>query len=273
MKRTALLFAFLLCAAARAAQPSAADEQAALRAATTFLNARNGDLSGAWAALPSSYRAAASEAAAAFARRMDPQIWAQTQRAAVQAAASGTKKNRFLYRSLVARGYRFPWPEETSAGTVARLCAKLGAVAQAATLERLASGDVGALLATPPLAMKGVTDRLPAPAPLPPLAARGRPDGSVVVSAPGITPQRMIRVEGVWVPDSVAEAFANRATWKRDADAFRLRKEDRMKLMFALPLLNEAAAAAGNAKTQEEFDQIVGGFLSSLDGTSSLLLP
>ena len=126
---------------------------------------------------------------------------------------------------------------------------------------------------TPPLAMKGVTDRLPAPAPLPPLAARGRPDGSVVVSAPGITPQRMIRVEGVWVPDSVAEAFANRATWKRDADAFRLRKEDRMKLMFALPLLNEAAAAAGNAKTQEEFDQIVGGFLSSLDGTSSLLLP
>ena len=46
-----------------------------------------------------------------------------------------------------------------------------------------------------------------------------------------------------------------------------------MKLMFALPLLNEAAAAAGNAKTQEEFDQIVGGFLSSLDGTSSLLLP
>jgi len=273
MKRIALLFALILCAAAQAAQPSAADEQAALRAATAYLNVRNGDLSGAWAALPPSYRTAASEAAAAFARRMDPQIWAQAQRAAVQAAASGTTKNVYLYRSLVARGYRFPWPEETSAGAVARLCAKLGAVSQAATLQRLGTGDLSGLLATPPLTMKGVTDRLAPPAPLPTLSAHGRADGSVIVSAPGITPQRMVREEGVWVPDTVAEAFANRATWKRDADAFRLRKEDRMKLMFLLPLLNEAAAGAGKAKSQEEFDQIVGGFLSSLDGASDLLLP
>ena len=257
----------------QAAQPSAADEQAAMRAAAAYLNVRNGDLSGLWASLPPSYRTAAQESAAAFARRMDPQIGAQVQRAAVQAAASGTKKHRFLYRSLVARGYRFPWPEETSAGAVARLCAKLGAVAQGATLERLATGDLGALLATPPLAMKGVTDSLPAPAPLPALSAQGRPDGSVLVSAPGITPQRMVRTEGVWVPETVARSFAGCASWKRDAEAFRLRKEDRMKLMFALPLLNEAAVAAGNAKTQEEFDQIVGGFLSSLEGSSSLLIP
>ena len=76
----------------------------------------------------------------------------------------------------------------------------------------------------------------------------------MVVSAPGITPQRMVRVEGVWVPDAVAEAFAGRASWKRDAEAFRAMGRPRLAVLIGAGNLDSMVAHYTAAKKRRGED-------------------
>ena len=142
--------------------------------------------------------------------------------------------------------------------------AKLGAIARAATLEKLAAGDLQGLLDTPALTMKGITDAV-ADVKLPKYTASANEDGSVTMTnseKPDDT-DRMVKVEGVWIPEEVVQAFKDKDAWKAAiAKIEPLKDEQKQQATMMLGMVQTAAKSVGKATTAEEFQQaLMQGFL------------
>ena len=256
-------FAAALCAglsaSAFADAPSAADVQAAAAAHAVLSGAlANGDFGAVWKGLPASYKTAASDAVKDFAAKMDPQVWKLGQDTVLQIAATLVKQNGLI----VGMGDETPVPVPgsgtlTDAEKKAFLVkggAKLGAVARAATLEKLAKGDLQALLDTPALTMKGVTDSV-ADIKLPTYKATANEDGSVTMTnaANPEDKDRMVKVEGVWIPEDVADAFKEKDTWKAAVAKMKpLDEATKQQATMVLTAFQGAAKNAGKATTKEE---------------------
>ena len=189
---------------------------------------------------------------------MDPQVWKLGQDTVLQIAATLVKQNGLL----VGMGDEAPVPVPAS-GTLTdaekkaflvKGGAKLGAVARAATLEKLAKGDLQALLDTPALTMKGVTDAV-ADIKLPTYKATANEDGSVTMTnaANPEDKDRMVKVEGVWIPEDVADAFKQKDTWKAAVAKMKpLDEAAKQQATMVLTAFQGAAKNAGKATTKEE---------------------
>ena len=255
-------FAAALCAglalSSRADAPSAADLQAAAAAHAALSGALvQGDLGTIWKALPASYKSAATDAVKGFAGKMDPAVWKVGQEAALQIAATVVKQNALI----VGMGDDAPVPggegltDEEKKAFLVKTGAKLGAVSRAATLEKLAAGDLQGLLDTPALTMKGVTDAV-ADIALPKYTASANEDGSVTMTNSG-NPEdkdRMVKVEGVWIPEDVADAFKEKDAWKAAVEKMKpLDEATKQQATMMLGMLKGVAQNAGKATTADEF--------------------
>jgi hypothetical protein len=259
-------FAAALCAglalSSRAEAPSAADLQAAAAAHAAFYGAfAKGDLGAVWKALPASYKSAAADAVKGFAGKMDPAVWKVGQETALQIAATVVKQNALI----VGMGDGAPVPggdtltDDEKKALLVKLGAKLGAVSRAATLEKLAAGDLQALLDTPALTMKGVTDAV-ADIKLPTYTASANEDGSVTMtnSANPEDKDRMVKVEGVWIPEDVADTFKEKDTWKAAVAKIKpLDEATKQQATMMLTMFQGAAKKAGQATTKEELQGAV----------------
>ena len=256
-------FAAALCAglaaSVRAETPSAADVQAAAAAHAALSGAlAKADFGTVWKGLPASYKAAAADAVKDFAGKMDPQVWKLGQDTVLQIAATLVKQNGLL----VGMGDETPVPvpgsgaltDEEKKSLLVKGGAKLGAIARAATLEKLAKGDLQALLDTPALTMKGVTDAV-ADIKLPTYTASANEDGSVTMTNSG-NPEdkdRMVKVEGVWIPEDVADAFKEKDTWKAAVAKMKpLDEATKQQATMVLTAFQGAAKNAGKATSKEE---------------------
>lgn len=257
-------FAAALCAglalSARADAPSAADLQAAAAAHAALSGAlAKADFGAVWKGLPASYKAAASDAVKDFAGKMDPQVWKLGQDTVLQIAATLVKQNGLI----VGMGDEAPVPvpgsgtltDEEKKAFLVKGGAKLGAIARAATLEKLAAGDLQALLDTPSLTMKGITDAV-ADIKLPTYTASANEDGSVTMtnSANPEDKDRMVKVEGVWIPEDVADAFKEKDAWKAAVAKIEpLTDAQKQQATMMLGMLKGVAQNAGKATTSDEF--------------------
>ena len=253
-----------LALASRADAPSAADLQAAAAAHAALSGALlNGDFGTVWKGLPASYKAAAADAVKDFAAKMDPQVWKLGQDTALQIAATLVKQNGLI----VGMGDEAPVPvpgsgaltDEEKKSLLVKGGAKLGAIARAATLEKLAAGDLQALLDTPALTMKGVTDAV-ADIKLPTYTASANADGSVTMTNSGNPDDkdRMVKVEGVWIPEDVVETFKEKDTWKAAVAKMKpLDEATKQQATMVLTAFQGAAKNAGKATTKEELEGAV----------------
>ena len=260
-----------LAASASADAPSAADVQAAAAAHAALSGAlAKADFGTVWKGLPASYKAAAADAVKDFAGKMDPQVWKLGQDTVLQIAATLVKQNGLL----VGMGDEAPVPVPgsgtlTDAEKKAFLVkggAKLGAVARAATLEKLAKGDLQALLDTPALTMKGVTDAV-ADIKLPTYKATANEDGSVTMTnaANPEDKDRMVKVEGVWIPEDVADAFKEKDTWKAAVAKMKpLDEATKQQATMVLTAFQGAAKSAGKATSKEELQELQGAVMQAL---------
>ncbi len=259
-------FAAALCAglaaSARAEAPSAADVQAAAAAHAALESAfYKGDLGTIWKSLPASYKTAAAGAVKDFAAKMDPEVWKLGQNVALQIAATVVKQNALI----LDMGDEAPVPgaddltPEEKKSLLVKGGAKLGAIARAATLEKLAAGDLQGLLDTPALTMKGVTDAV-TDVKVPKYTATANEDGSVTMTndgKPGDT-DRMVKVEGVWIPDAIVDAFKEKDAWKaKIAEMKPLDAEAKQQATMVLGMVQSAAKSAGKATTKEELQGAV----------------
>jgi hypothetical protein len=259
-------FAAALCAglaaSAFADAPSAADLQAAAAAHAALNGAlAKADLGAIWKGLPASYRTAATDVVKDFAGKMDPDVWKAGQDALLQIAATVVKQNAILAEMAGEGGA--PVPGDLTADEMKSFLvkggAKLGAVARAATLEKLAAGDLQGLLDTPALSMQGVTDAV-ADIQLPKYTASANEDGSVTMTnaeKPDDT-DRMVKVEGVWLPEELVEAFKGKDGWKSAVAGIKpLTDEQKKQATMMIGMLQNAAKSAGKATTAEEFQGAV----------------
>ena len=246
-----------LSASAFADAPSAADVQAAAAAHAALSGAlAKADFGTVWKGLPASYKAAAADAVKDFAGKMDPQVWKLGQETALQIAATVVKQNALI----VGMGDGAPVPggdtltDDEKKALLVKLGAKLGAVSRAATLEKLAAGDLQALLDTPALTMKGVTDAV-ADIKIPTYKATANEDGSVTMTnaANPEDKDRMVKVEGVWIPEDVADTFKEKDTWKAAVAKIKpLDEATKQQATMVLTAFQGAAKSAGKATTKEE---------------------
>ena len=247
-----------LAASARAAAPSAADVQAAAAAHAALSGALvKADLGAIYKALPASYKTAAAGALKDLAGKMDPEVWKLGQETALQIAATVVKQNGLLVGMAgddqPVEVMEVLSPDEKKALLV-KGGAKLGAIARAATLEKLASGDLQGLLDVPALTMKGVTDSV-ADIKLPSYKATANEDGSVTMTnvAKPDDKDRMVKVEGVWLPEDVAELFEEKDSWKaKIAQIKPLDAASKQQATMVLTAFQGAAKSAGKATTEEE---------------------
>ena len=251
-----------LAGSAFADAPSAAEVQAAAAAHAALTSALvKGDLGTIWKALPASYKSAAVDAAKDFAGKMDPEVWKLGQSTALQIAATVVKQNALI----VGMGDEAPVPggeaftDDEKKALLVRGGAKLGAIARAATLEKLAAGDLQALFDTPALTMKGVTDAV-ADIKVPNYTASANEDGSVTMTnaeKPGAS-DRMVKVEGVWLPEGVAELFEKKDEWKASVAKMKpLDEATKQQATMVLTAFQGAAKSAGKATTKEELQGAV----------------
>ena len=253
-----------LAVSASADAPSAADVQAAAAAHAALSGAlAKADFGTVWKGLPASYKAAAADAVKDFAGKMDPQVWKLGQDTVLQIAATLVKQNGLI----VGMGDEAPVPvpgsgtltDEEKKAFLVKGGAKLGAIARAATLEKLAKGDLQALLDTPALTMKGVTDAV-ADIKLPTYTASANEDGSVTMtnSANPEDKDRMVKVEGVWIPEDVADTFKEKDTWKAAVAKMKpLDEAAKQQATMMLTMFQGAAKKAGQATTKEELQGAV----------------
>ena len=262
--RSALVAALCagLAASAFADAPSAADLQAAAAAHAALNSALvKGDLGAIWKGLPASYRTVATDVVKDFAGKMDPAVWKAGQDTLLQIAATVVKQNALL-AEMAGEGDS-PVPGDLTADEMKSFLvkggAKIGAVARAATLEKLAAGDLQGLLDTPALSMKGVTDAV-VDVKLPTYAASANEDGSVTMTnaeKPDDT-DRMVKVEGVWVPEEIVEAFKDKDSWKASVAQIKpLDDAQKQQATMMLGMLQNAAKSAGKATTAEELQGAV----------------
>ena len=251
-----------LAASSFADAPSAADLQAAAAAHAAFNGAlAKADLGAIWKGLPASYRSAAADVAKDFAGKMDPAVWKAGQDTLLQIAATVVKQNALL-ADMAGEGDA-PVPGDLSADEMksflVKAGAKIGAIARAATLEKLAAGDLQGLLDTPALTMKGVTDAV-ADIRLPKYAPSANEDGSVTMTnaeKPEDT-DRMVKVEGLWLPEEIAEAFKDKDSWKASVAQIKpLDDAQKQQATMMLGMLQNAAKSAGKATTADEFQGAV----------------
>jgi hypothetical protein len=265
-------FAAALCAglaaSARADAPSAADVQAAAAAHAALSSALvKGDLGTIWKGLPASYKTAAADAVKDFAGKMDPEVWKLGQNTLLQVAATVVKQNALIV-GMGAGGDAVPSPlemtDDEKKAFLVKGGAKLGAIARAATLEKLAAGDLQGLLDTPALTMKGITDAV-ADIKLPKYTASANEDGSVTMTNSEKTDDtdRMVKVEGVWLPEEVADLFKEKDSWKAAVAKIEpLKDEQKQQATMILGMVQSAAKSAGKATNAEEFQQaLMQGFL------------
>ena len=253
-----------LAASASADAPSAADVQAAAAAHAALSGAlAKADFGTVWKGLPASYKAAAADAVKDFAGKMDPQVWKLGQDTVLQIAATLVKQNGLI----IGMGDEAPVPvpgsgtltDEEKKAFLVKGGAKLGAIARAATLEKLAKGDLQALLDTPALTMKGVTDAV-ADIKLPTYKATANEDGSVTMTnaANPEDKDRMVKVEGVWIPEDVADTFKEKDTWKAAVAKIKpLDEATKQQATMMLTMFQGAAKKAGQATTKEELQGAV----------------
>ncbi len=258
-----------LAVSASADAPSAADVQAAAAAHAALSGAlAKADFGTVWKGLPASYKAAAADAVKDFAGKMDPQVWKLGQDTVLQIAATLVKQNGLI----IGMGDEAPVPvpgsgtltDEEKKAFLVKGGAKLGAIARAATLEKLAAGDLQGLLDTPALTMKGITDAV-ADIKLPKYTASANEDGSVTMTNSEKTDDtdRMVKVEGVWLPEEVADLFKEKDSWKAAVAKIEpLKDEQKQQATMILGMVQSAAKSAGKATNAEEFQQaLMQGFL------------
>lgn len=269
-------------ASARADAPAAADLQAAAAAHAALTGALvQGDLGTIWKGLPASYKAAAAGAVKDFAGKMDPTVWKLGQDTLLQIAATVVKQN-----ALIVGMGDAPVPggealsDDEKKALLVKLGSKLGAVSRAATLEKLAAGDLQALLDTPALTMKGITDSV-ADIRVPKYTASANDDGSVTLTnaeKPDDT-DRMVKVEGVWIPEEIVDAFKEKDAWKAAVAQIKpLTDEQKQQATMVIGMIQSAAKSAGKATTKEELQgavmqafmplMMMGGGLGGMGGDS-----
>ena len=255
-------FAAALCAglaaSVRADAPTAADVQAAAAAHAALNGAiAKADLGSVFKALPASYKAAAADAVKEFAGKMDPDVWKLGQDTLQQVAATVVKQSGLLLE-MSKDGGDLPVPgdltDDEKKAFLVKGGAKLGAIARAATLEKLAKGDLQGVLDVPALTMKGVTDAV-ADIALPKYTASANEDGSVTMTnaEKADDTDRMVKVEGVWLPEELAEAFAGKDGWKAQIAQIKpLDAAGKQQATLMLTMFQGAAKKAGQATTAEE---------------------
>ena len=261
------LFAAALCAglvpsAALAAEATSADVADAAKAHAALQRAvADADVGAIYSALPASYRTALSDAAKAAAGRIDPAVWSAAQQFLLQTGATITKQARIL--STMEEADKVPsfeevgpavdlTPEEKTTMLV-RLGARLGALAKAADRDKVAAGDLASVLAVPALTMKGVTDTVK-PIRIPEATAKAEADGSVSFTTTGkAEPDKMVKVEGVWIPEDLVEAFKDRADWKAQAAAIpAMSDQEKQGTLMAIQMMTGVARQAGKAQNVDE---------------------
>ena len=261
------LFAAALCAglvpsAALAAESTSADVAAAAKAHAALQRAvANADVGAIYSSLPASYRTALSDAAKAAAGRIDPAVWSAAQQFLLQTGATITKQARIL--STMEEADKVPSIEEVGPAVdltpeekttmLVRLGARLGALAKAADRDKVAAGDLASVLAVPALTMKGVTDTVK-PIRIPEATAKAEADGSVSFTTTGkAEPDKMVKVEGVWIPEDLVEVFKDRADWKAQAAAIpAMSDQEKQGVLMAIQMMTGVARQAGKAQNADE---------------------
>ncbi len=263
------LFAAALCAgllpsAALAVDATPADVADATRAHAALNQAlADVDLGAIYGALPASYRSALADTAKTAAGKVDPAVWSAAQQLLLQASASLTKQARLLASMDEAKS-ALPIPQADAAANLdltteekvtmlVRLGSRLGAVAKAADRDKIASGGLASVLAVPALTMKGVTDTVK-PIQLPTYTAKAGADGTVTLTEDGKdTGDTMVKVEGVWIPAALVEAFADRADWKAQAAAIpAMSDQEKQGVLMAIQMMTGVARQAGKAQNADE---------------------
>ena len=261
------LFAAALCAglvpsAALAAEATSADVADAAKAHAALQRAvANADVGAIYSSLPASYRTALSDAAKAAAGRIDPAVWSAAQQFLLQTGATITKQARIL--STMEEADKVPSIEEVGPAVdltpeekttmLVRLGARLGALAKAADRDKVAAGDLASVLAAPALTMKGVTDTVK-PIRIPEATAKAEADGSVSFTTTGkAEPDKMVKVEGVWIPEDLVEVFKDRADWKAQAAAIpAMSDQEKQGVLMAIQMMTGVARQAGKAQNADE---------------------
>ena len=261
------LFAAALCAglvpsAALAAEATSADVAAAAKAHAALQRAvADADVGAIYSALPASYRTALSDAAKAAAGRIDPAVWSAAQQFLLQTGATITKQARIL--STMEEADKVPSIEEVGPAVdltpeekttmLVRLGARLGALAKAADRDKVAAGNLASVLAAPALTMKGVTDTVK-PIRILAATAKAEADGSVSFTTTGKTePDKMVKVEGVWILEGLVEVFKDRADWKAQAAAIpAMSDQEKQGVLMAIQMMTGVARQAGKAQNADE---------------------
>lgn len=261
------LFAAALCAglvpsAALAAEATSADVADAAKAHAALQRAvADADVGAIYSSLPASYRTALSDAAKAAAGRIDPAVWSAAQQFLLQTGATITKQARIL--STMEEADKVPSIEEVGPAVdltpeekttmLVRLGARLGALAKAADRDKVAAGDLAAVLSVPALTMKGVTDTVK-PIRIPEATAKAEADGSVSFTTTGeAEPDKMVKVEGVWIPEDLVEVFKDRADWKAQAAAIpAMSDQEKQGVLMAIQMMTGVARQAGKAQNADE---------------------
>ena len=261
------LFAAALCAglvpaAATAAPATPEDVAAAAKAHAALQRAvANADVGAIYSSLPASYRTALSDAAKAAAGRIDPAVWSAAQQFLLQTGATITKQARIL--STMEEADKVPSIEEVGPAVdltpeekttmLVRLGARLGALAKAADRDKVAAGDLASVLAAPALTMKGVTDTVK-PIRILAATAKAEADGSVSFTTTGkAEPDKMVKVEGVWILEGLVEVFKDRADWKAQAAAIpAMSDQEKQGVLMAIQMMTGVARQAGKAQNADE---------------------
>ena len=258
---------------------AAANAHATLTAAVV-----NADLGTIWKGLPASYKTAATDVVKSFVSKMDNEIWKLGQDTLLQIAATFVKQNDLFVEmfgesddTMVAAEDSSGWSDLTADEKKSlriKYGAKFGAIVRAATLEKLAAGDIQSLLDTPSLTMKGVTDTI-VDIKIPKYTSSVNEDGSVTMTNPDDPndTDRMVKVEGVWIPETIVEWFKDKDSWKLSIAKIKpLTDEEKQQYMKMFKAIQDAAKKAGRATTKDEFSSAIAeGFVPFLLSGMSFL--
>ncbi len=239
---------------------SAADLQAAAAAHAAFIVAiTKADFGAIYKALPDSFKDAIAGVANAFAAKMDPTVWKTGQDTMRMLADTVVKQNELLAETIGENDSSVleSLTQDEIKAFLVKSGAKIGAISRAATLEKLVTGDLQGLLDTPALTMNGITDTV-TDIQVSDYTASANEDGSVTMTNTNDPDDedRMVKVEGVWIPEAIAEVFETKDVWRIGVAQMKpLTDEQKQQCMTVFGTLQDAAKSASKATNAEEFQQ------------------
>lgn len=247
----------------------------------------NNDPSGAWHMLPESYQAELNGVMQNFASAMDAEVWSAGTTSFGKLEEVLSKHKRFILSSDMTNMVGGREAVEKDYDNVVKLFSILKK-SDLMDLGKLRDADLGRILATTGADLMKAADKIEGQAPNVPgvgnpndikkafagmeaeLISQDGDQAVVRISTPGEEPENadFIRIEGKWIPKDLADDWTEmiQALKSGVAEMGTIGPQEKSQVMMMTTMANGILNQLLSAKTQQEFDAVLGGLMGMMMG-------